>query len=111
PSVLSSVNKIGLLWMHDDTNSPGPGDANIIGNSKGRTMGDSSIDEPDSAGESSSVYRPGVTLPTCVYCPAPQYTNEAPKPQVQDRVPLRVLVSADGRASQMQVSQSVGAGR
>ena len=110
PPVLSSVNKIGLPWMHDDTNSPGPGDANTIGNSKGRTMGDSSIDGPGGAGESSSVYRPGVTLPTCVYCPAPQYTDEAREAKVQGRVTLRVLVSADGRASQIQVAQGIGAG-
>jgi len=73
-------------------------------------MGDSSIDGPGGAGESSSVYRPGVTLPTCVYCPAPQYTDEAREAKVQGRVTLRVLVSADGRASQIQVAQGIGAG-
>ena len=110
PAVLTSVNKIGLPWMRDDTNSPGPGDSNTIGNSKGRTMGDSSTDGPGGEGDSLSPYRPGVTLPTCVYCPDPQYTDEAREAKLQGRVALRVLVGADGRASQIQIFQGIGLG-
>lgn len=110
PAVLISVNKIGLPWMRDDTNSPGPGDSNTIGNSKGKTMGDGPLDGPGGAGDSSSPYQPGVTLPTCVYCPEPQYTDEAREAKVQGRVTLRVLVGTDGRASQIQLTQGIGMG-
>lgn len=110
PPALSSVNKIGLPWMSDDTNSPGPGDSNTIGNSKGRTMGDGPVDGPGGVGGSSSAYRPGVKLPTCVYCPDPQYTDEAREAKLQGRVTLRVLVGADGHASQVQLVQGIGMG-
>jgi periplasmic protein TonB len=110
PPLLASVNKIGLPWMRDDTNSPGPGDSNTIGNSNGRTMGDGPVDGPGGAGDSSSAYRPGVTLPTCVYCPDPQYTDEAREAKLQGHVTLRVLVGTDGRASQIQIAQGIGMG-
>ena len=110
PAALTSVNKIGLPWMRDDTNSPGPGDSNTIGNSNGRTMGDGPVDGPGGTGDSSSAYRPGVTLPTCAYCPDPQYTDEAREAKLQGRVTLRVLVGADGRASQIQLAQGIGMG-
>jgi len=110
PSVLNSINKIGLPWMPDDTNSPGPGDSNTIGNRNGNTMGDGTKDGPGGIGDSPSPYRPGVTLPTCVYCPDPQYTDEAREAKMQGRVTLRVLVGADGRASQIQVTQGIGMG-
>ncbi|HEV2728868.1 MAG TPA: energy transducer TonB, partial [Terriglobales bacterium] len=110
PPALSSVNKIGLPWMSDDTNSPGPGDSHTIGNSNGRTMGDGPVDGPGGEGDSSSAYRPGVKLPTCVYCPDPQFTDEAREAKLQGRVTLRVLVGADGRASQIQVVQGIGMG-
>ena len=108
--LLTSVNKIGLPWMRDDTNSPGPGDSNTIGNSNGRTMGDGPVDGPGGRGDSSYVYQPGVTLPTCVYCPDPQYTDEAREAKLQGRVTLRVLVGVDGRASQIQLVQGIGMG-
>ena len=55
-------------------------------------------------------YPPGVTLPTCVYCPEPQYTDEARQAKVQGRVVLRVLVGADGRGSQIQLMSGIGMG-
>ena len=110
PSVLISVDKVGLPWMRDDTNSPGPGDSNTIGSGNGTTMGDGTKDGPGGKGDSSLAYASGVTLPTCVYCPDPQYTDEAREAKAQGRVTLRVLVSADGRASQLQIVQGIGMG-
>ena len=110
PPVLASVNKIGLPWMHDDTNSPGPGDSNTIGSRGGKTMGDGPIDGPGGESDSRSAYRPGGTLPTCLYCPDPQYTDEAREAKLQGRVTLRVLVGVDGRASQIQIVQGIGMG-
>ncbi len=108
--VLTSVNKIGLPWMKDDTGSPGPGDSDTIGSSSGRTMGDGLRDGPGGRGESSTTYREGVTLPRCVYCPDPQYTDEAREAKLQGKVTLQVLVGADGRAAQIRIVQGIGLG-
>jgi len=110
PPTLNSVTKIGLPWMAEDTDSPGPGDSNTIGNGNGKTMGDGRIDGPGGTGESAQRYRPGLTQPVCVYCPDPQYTDEARKAKVQGTVTLKVLVGADGRASQARFVSGVGLG-
>src|SRR5437667_8410795 len=89
--VLTPISKIGLPWMKDDTNSPGPGDSNTIGSSDGNTTGDGRRDGPGGVGESLSRHRSGVTLPTCAYCPDPQYPDEAREAKLQGRVILRVL--------------------
>jgi protein TonB len=108
--VLTPVNKIGLPWMKDDTGSPGPGDSNTIGAGPGRTMGDGPRDGPGGQGESLSRYRAGITLPSCAYCPDPQYTDEAREAKLQGRVTLQVLVGADGRAKQIRIVQGIGLG-
>lgn len=110
PATLSGVDKIGLPWMRDDTNSPGPGDSDTIGNGPGNTMGDGAKNGPGGEGGSSSRYRAGMTLPRCVYCPDPQYTDEARKTKLQGRVTLRVLVGADGRTAQVKITQGIGMG-
>jgi len=110
PPVLTPVNKIGLPWMSEETNSPGPGDSNTVGNSNGKTMGDGPVDGPGGLGSSLSSYRPGTTLPICVYCPNPLYSDEARQAKVQGKVTLRVLVGADGRPSQVRIIQGIGLG-
>ena len=108
--VLTTVNKIGLPWMKEETNSPGPGDSDTIGSRDGKTMGDGPRDGPGGEGESQSRHRGGVTLPSCAYCPDPQYTDEAREAKLQGKVTLRVLVGADGRASQIRIIQGIGLG-
>jgi periplasmic protein TonB len=108
--ILASVNKIGLPWMKDDTNSPGPGDSNTIGSSNGRTMGDGLHDGPGGQSESAGRYREGMTMAKCAYCPDPQYTDEAREAKTQGKVTLRVLVGADGRAAQIRIVQGIGMG-
>lgn len=108
--VLTSVSKIGLPWMKDDTGSPGPGDSNTIGNSNGHTMGDGPVDGHGGEGSSTTKYREGVTMPRCAYCPDPQYTDEAREAKLQGRVTLQVLVGADGRAAQIRIVQGIGLG-
>lgn len=110
PPILNSINKIGLPWMAEDTNSPGPGDSNTIGNSNGKTMGDGPFDGPGGMGEVSNRYQAGLTRPVCVYCPDPQYTDEARKAKAQGTVTLKVLVGADGRASQVRFVSGIGLG-
>ena len=73
-------------------------------------MGD---DEGSGTGQGDSYngpYANSVTLPTCVSCPDPQYTDEAREAKLQGRVTLRALVGTDGRASQIQVVQGIGMG-
>src|ERR1700674_531214 len=108
--VLTFVDKIGLPWMHDDTNSPGPGDSNTIGSSRGNTMGDSEKDGPGGQGSSLTKYSAGVTWPKCAYCPDPQYSDEAREAKLKGAVTLLVLVGADGRASQIRIVRGIGLG-
>lgn len=104
------ITNLGLPWMKEDSNSAGPGKDHGFGAGKKRGMGD---DEGPGAGQGDSyngAYANGVTLPTCLYCPEPQYTDQAREAKLQGRVTLRVLVGADGRSSQVQIVQRVGLG-
>lgn len=110
PPVLPPVNNIGIPWMQERNNSSGRSTGNTIGDSQG---GDSIGDTPGNLagqGGEPGPYRPGFTSPTCMYCPDPQYTDEARQAKVQGRVTLRVLVNSEGRAAQIQILQGVGLG-
>jgi periplasmic protein TonB len=109
PSVLISIDKIGLPWMPNETNSPGPGKGHGIGSADGDSMGDSGTG-PAGYGGSDGTYAPRTILPACVYCPLPVYTDEARKVKMQGTVTMRVLVGADGRASDVRVVRGVGYG-
>ena len=61
-------------------------------------------------GGSEQSYSRGVSLPTCFICPYPIYTDEARKTKIQGTVTLRVLVGADGRASDIRVVRGIGFG-
>jgi protein TonB len=109
-AVLTPVDKLGLPWMRIDTRSPGPGPSNTIGNGgSGNTMGDGPIDGP--GGESRGTrYSPGMTLPTCLYCPNPGYTDEARESKLQGMMTLLVLVGPDGHATDIRVARGLGMG-
>jgi protein TonB len=109
PPLLSPTDRIGLPWMKDFTDSPGPGKGHTIGNKDGETMGDSTNGR-GGRGESELAYRPGTTMPSCAYCPDPQYTDEAREAKLQGTVTLQVLVGADGRASQIRIVKGIGLG-
>lgn len=104
------ISNLGLPWMKGNSDSAGPGKDHGFGSGKKSGMGD---DEGPGAGQGES-YKDGyanvATLPTCTYCPDPQYTDEAREAKLQGRVTLRVLVGADGRASQIRVTQGIGMG-
>ena len=107
--VLTSIDKMGLPWMPNDTKSPGPGNGNTIGSRGGKTMGDS---EAGTGGKGNSPYpySPGVTLPGCAYCPYPTYTDEARHVKVQGTVTMQVLVGPDGRAVEIRLVKGLGYG-
>jgi protein TonB len=108
PPVITSLSDLGLPWMPKETNSAGPG-KNGIGSSDKGGMGDR--EGPYAGdGEDERPYANGVSMPTCNLCPYPVYTDEARHVKVQGTVMLRVLVGADGRASEIRVVRGVGYG-
>lgn len=52
----------------------------------------------------------GVGYPSCAYCPDPQYSEEARKVKYQGIVVLQIVVTADGRATNISVVKSPGLG-
>ena len=52
----------------------------------------------------------GITAPTCVHCPAPEYTSEAHAAKFQGAVVLEVVVGADGQAGRIILLRGVGLG-
>jgi periplasmic protein TonB len=109
PPIVAAVPQLGLPWMAKDTDSAGPGQDGGIGSGTKGGMGDNSGSDAGE-GESGTPYSRGMTMPVCVTCPYPLYTDEARKIKVQGTVTLRVLVGADGRAGQIHVSRGVGYG-
>jgi periplasmic protein TonB len=109
PPIAAATPQLGLPWMANDTNSPGPGKDGGIGSGDKGGLGDhSGIDAGE--GESGTPYSRGMTMPVCVMCPLPLYTDEARKVKMQGAVTLRVLVGADGHAAQLRVARGVGYG-
>ena len=108
-AMLTPTEKLGLPWMPDDTNSPGPGDKHGIGTGKNGTLGDGH-GGPAGIGGSDRPYGPGFIPPGCAYCPYPTYTDEARHGKVQGSVTLAVLVGVDGRAQEVQIVKGIGFG-
>jgi len=110
PRILAAVDNMGLPWMPDPNNSSGRGRGHTIGDGP---AGDSIGDTPgDGIGQDPTpgFYKPGTTLPSCAYCPDPQYTDEAREAKLQGKVTLQVLVGADGRAARIRIVQGIGLG-
>jgi TonB family protein len=71
---------------------------------------------PDDAPEDSlhsSFFTPGkdnTSYPQCLYCPTPQYTDQARREKFNGRVVLQIVVTPEGRASQITVIEMAGYG-
>jgi TonB family protein len=66
-----------------------------------------------SGGALSGIARPGVggvTVPACVYCPSPSFTEEARAAKYSGSVVLQVVVNADGHAENISVVRKAGYG-
>ena len=100
---------MGIPWMPERNNSSGASHGSTIGTGPNDSIGTTAGDHTGTGGPNGD-YRPGLTPPICAYCPEPQYTERAREAKAQGRVVLRVLVSADGRASQIQLLEGVGMG-
>jgi len=106
---LRKVNVLGVPWMKERNNSNGPGDDDGMGDTPGHTMGTGSHDGVGESGPDGQ-YARGAYPVRCVYCPDPEYTDEARHAKLQGSVTLRVLVAADGHAGQVKMVKGLGFG-
>lgn len=100
----------GLPNMKERNNSNGPGKNDGIGtNGIGSSMG---TGDEDGVGDAGDGTKPGygAYAVKCLYCPDPEYTDEARHEKLQGSVTLRVLVTRDGRAGQVKLLKGLGLG-
>lgn len=98
------------------TDSSGPGSGAGIGSGEGGGIGSGrggGLGPGEGGGTGGGVFRAGrdgVGVPACLYCPNPQFTDEAVKARYQGSVVLRIIVTADGRATNISVVKGLGLG-
>ena len=109
PPALTPVPELGLPWMLNDTDSAGPGKNHGIGSGANGGMGEREGRDAGN-GLGNGPYASRVSMPVCIVCPLPIYSDEARHVKVQGTVTLRVLVGADGKASEIRVVKGVGYG-
>jgi protein TonB len=95
--------------------SNGTGSGGGIGSGSGGGIGVGSgagVGEGHGGGTGGGVFRVGggVSKPRLVYAPDPEYSEEARKAKFMGTCTLSLIVGADGRARDIQVSRSVGLG-
>ena len=86
----------------------GTGCCGGIGSGEGGGLGPGS-----GGGTGGGPFRPGtggVGYPECAYCPTPLYSDEARKAKYQGTVVLQVVITADGRATNINVVKGPGLG-
>jgi periplasmic protein TonB len=108
PDLASPVKDLGLPWMRDPNNSAGPG-TDGIGTRPGRGMGDGPGDG-SGQGDDATPYNRVATQVICKICPDPGYSDEARKAKLQGLVTMHVLVGADGRVRDVQITRGIGLG-
>jgi protein TonB len=108
PDLPKPVTDMGLPWMSDRNNSAGTGTRGI-GSGPGVSMGET---DGDFAGRANDrlPYSSLTSQVVCRLCPDPLYSDDARKQKLQGRVIMRVLVGADGRAHEVQVTRGLGMG-
>lgn len=52
----------------------------------------------------------GYGIPACLYCPNPQFSDDAVKAKYQGTVLLMAVITADGRATNIRIAKSLGMG-
>jgi TonB family protein len=98
------------------TGSGGPGGGGGIGTGCCGGIGSGSgpgVGPGEGGGIGGGVFRPGrngVGEPACLYCPLPQFTEEARKAKYQGTVLLKVIITPDGRATNISVARGLGMG-
>jgi periplasmic protein TonB len=105
-----------LAKMVNDSNGPGSGGGMGSGSGGGIGSGNGGGLGPGSGGGTGGgAYRAGdggIGMPVCVYCPRPDYSDEARKSKYQGDVWLEVLVLENGRpsANDIHVTKGLGMG-
>lgn len=96
--------------------SSGPGGGGGIGTGQGGGIGSGSgggLGPGEGGGTGGGMFRAGVNgvgQPACIYCPDPEYSDEARKAKYQGIVVLEVIVTADGRVLDPRVVRGPGLG-
>jgi TonB family protein len=97
-------------------NSGGPGGGGGIGTGISGGIGSGNgagLGPGDTAGTGGGAFRAGVNgvgSPQCIYCPQPEYSDEARKAKYQGTVLLDVTVTADGRVVNPVIIKGPGLG-
>jgi len=98
------------------TASAGPGSGGGIGTGDGGGIGSGSgggLGPGSGGGTGGGVFRPGtggVGFPDCLYCPTPEYSDDARKAKYQGTVVLQAVITTDGRATNIAVVKGPGLG-
>ena len=90
------------------SDSLGNGNGTGIGSGTGGGLGPG-----EGGGTGGGAFRAGINgvgIPVCIYCPNPQYSDEARKAKYQGTVTLLVTVTVDGRAINASVVKGPGLG-
>jgi TonB family protein len=96
--------------------SAGPGAGGGIGTGSGGGIGSGTgggLGPGSGGGTGGGVYHPGtggVGYPSCIYCPEPQYSEDARKAKYQGTVVLQAVINPDGRATEIKVVKGPGLG-
>jgi periplasmic protein TonB len=98
----------GDPFAKGSTDSMGQGRGNGVGNGNGNGVGPGELygtgGGPPGAGTG------GYGTPTCLYCPHPDFTDEAMKLKITGVVWLTVTITADGRVTDIRVLKGLGFG-
>jgi protein TonB len=112
PNMTNYGDPLGTMF----NDSAGPGHGGGIGDGVGPGIGNGygpGLGPGSKGGYGGDIFRPGangVGYPTCDYCPDAKYSEEARKAKFQGVVVLQVIVSRDGRATNIQVVKGPGLG-
>ena len=94
----------------------GPGGGGGIGTGEGGGIGSGSgggLGPGEGGGTGGGMFRAGINgvgQPACLYCPDPEYSDEARKAKYQGTVVLEIIVTADGRVLEPHVVRGPGLG-
>jgi protein TonB len=98
------------------TGSGGPGGGSGIGTGEGTGIGSGTgggLGPGSGGGTGGGAFRPGtggVGYPSCLYCPEPQYSEDARKAKYQGTVVLQVVIQPDGHATNIEIVKGPGLG-
>jgi TonB family protein len=110
------LNNMGDPLAAAITNSGGPGGGGGIGTGEAGGIGSGGgggLGPGEGGGTGGGAFRAGVNgvgSPACIYCPQPEYSDEARKAKYQGTVLLDVVVTADGRVLSPVVIKGPGLG-